>query len=318
MRMIMGVDALAPIEPGAAVSIGTFDGLHLGHRALIARAVERARAEGLAAVVVTWDRHPVATLRPGHAPPLLTSLQRKIELFESLGVDVVAVLAFDTELSSWPPERFASEVLASGLMARAVIVGQGWRFGHKAAGDVATLTRLGDELGFDVDALDLVAAGGGTVSSSRIRAVVAAGDVELAAALLGRRFDVDGVVVRGAARGAALGYPTANVEVDPVLVQPARGAYAGRARGPSGWYPAAISVGVQPTFGGDPASSPVMIEAYLLDFHGNLYGRQLRIEFWKRLHDDVKFDSVDDLVAQIEADVRATRALAGQRGSVEI
>lgn len=310
MRTITGVSSLVAEDQGAAVTIGTFDGVHLGHRSLIARTVDRARAEGLAAVAVTWDRHPMATLRPGHAPPLLSSPQRKIELLESLGMDVVAVLAFDADLSSWPPERFASQVLASGLGARAVIVGQGWRFGHRAAGDVATLTQLGEELGFDVEALDLMAVGGGTVSSSRIRAAVGAGDVELAATLLERPFDVDGIVVPGAARGAGFGYPTANVEVDSALVRPARGAYAGRARATGGWYPAAISVGVRPTFGGDPASSPVLIEAYLLDFDGNLYGRQLRIEFWKRLHDDLKFDSVDGLVAQIEADVQATRALA--------
>jgi riboflavin kinase/FMN adenylyltransferase len=310
MRTVTGLRSLVPMDRGAAVTIGTFDGLHLGHRALIARTVERARAEGLAAVAVTWDRHPMATLRPGHAPPLLTSPQRKIELLESLGVDVVVVLAFDADLSSWPPERFASQVLASGLGAHAVIVGQGWRFGHKAAGDVGTLVRLGEELGFHVEALDLTAVGGGTISSSRIRGAVGAGEVELAATLLGRHYDVDGIVVRGAARGAGLGYPTANVEVDAALARPARGAYAGRARATAGWYPAAISVGVRPTFGGDPASSPVLIEAYLLDFDGNLYGRQLRIEFWKRLHDDLKFDSVDDLVTQMKADVQATRALA--------
>lgn len=310
MRTVTGVSSLVAMEQGAAVTVGTFDGVHLGHRALIARTVERARRENLAAVAVTWDRHPMATLRPGHAPPLLSSSQRKVELLQSLGVDVVAVLAFDADLSSWPPERFARRVLASGLGARAVIVGRGWRFGHRAAGDVGTLTRLGQELGFDVEAVDLLAEGGGTVSSSRIRAAVGAGDIELAGTLLGRPFDVDGIVVPGAARGAGLGYPTANVEVDPALARPASGAYAGRARAAAGWYPAAISVGVRPTFGGDPASSPVLIEAYLLDFDGDLYGLQLRIEFWKRLHDDLKFDSIDGLVAQIEADVQATRALA--------
>jgi len=312
VRTITGVGSLAPMDGGAAVTIGTFDGVHLGHRALIGRTVERARAQGLSAVAVTWDRHPIATLRPGHEPSLLTSGERKLELIDALGVDVAAVLAFDNDLSSWPPELFARRVLASGLGARVVIVGQGWRFGHKAAGDVETLTKLGAELGFDVEALELAAAGGGTVSSSRVRAAVGAGDVELAAALLGRPFDVDGLVVRGAARGAGLGYPTANIEVDPMLARPARGAYAGRARTANGWYQAAISVGVRPTFGGDPASSPLLIEAYLLDFDGDLYGRELRIEFWKRLHDDLKFDSVDDLISQIEADVEATRALAAR------
>jgi riboflavin kinase / FMN adenylyltransferase len=310
MKKVVGLNTLVPPNEGAAVTIGTFDGVHLGHRALIGRTVERARTQALDAVVVTWDRHPMATLRPGYAPPLLTSGRRKMELLESLGVDVVAVLAFDKDLSAWPPERFANEVLAMGLGSRVAIVGVGWRFGHKAAGDVQTLIRLGEGLGFDVEALDLTAALGATVSSSRIRAAVSDGDVELAATLLGRPFDIDGIVVRGAARGASLGYPTANLEVDRALARPARGAYAGRARTPSGWYPAAISVGVQPTFGGDPRSSPLTIEAFLLDFDDDLYGRELRLEFWRRLHDDVKFGSVGELLTQIEADVRATRDAA--------
>jgi riboflavin kinase / FMN adenylyltransferase len=316
MRTVTGLDALAPARAGAAVTVGTFDGVHVGHRALIGRTVERARAEGLAAAVVSWDRHPMATLRPGRVPPLLSSVDRRLELIESLGVDVVALLAFDEHLSKWSPERFARDVLAKGLGARTVVVGRGWRFGHKAAGDVDTLTHLGAELGFDVEELSLTAATGEPVSSTRIRSAIEAGDIELAAALLGRPFDLDGVVVRGDARGAELGYPTANLEIDPALARPARGAYAGRAHGPGGRHAAAISVGVRPTFGGDPESSPVLVEAYLLDFDGDLYGSKLRVEFLKRLHDDLKFDSVDDLIAQIKSDVEATRAVAA--GGLEV
>jgi riboflavin kinase / FMN adenylyltransferase len=308
MRTVVGLDGLEPAVPGAAVTIGTFDGVHLGHRSLMARTVELAGANGLVSMVITWDRHPFETLRPERVPPLLTTAERRAEAIESVGVDALAVLAFDTELSSWPPERFAAEVIAKKIGARAVVVGEGWRFGHGAVGDVGLLTSLGDELGFTVTTMDLTDVGGEPVSSSRARSAVAAGDMELARALLGRPYDMDGRVVRGAGRGASLGYPTANLEHDPTVAVPARGAYAGRARARGEWFAAAVSVGVAPTFGGDSA---VTVEAHLLDFNADLYDETLRVEFWKHLHDDVAFDSVADLVAQIDADVDATRALAG-------
>jgi riboflavin kinase/FMN adenylyltransferase len=308
MKKFVGFDALEPAPTGSAVTIGTFDGLHLGHRALVARTLEAASG-GLASTVLTWDRHPFSTLRPDRVPALLSSQRRKIELIEGAGVEVCAVLAFDRELSTWPPERFAAEVLAAGLGARRVVVGEGWRFGHRAAGDVDLLRRLGEELNFEVDAVGLAAAGGEVVSSTRVRAAVTTGDMDLAAALLGRYFDIDGEVVKGDRRGMAIGYPTANLDVDPALACPARGIYAGRALAHGQWHPAAINVGVNPTFGGDPSTTPVQIEAYLLDFDGDLYGTELRVEFWRRLRDELRFDSVDELVAKIAEDVEATRAL---------
>ena len=308
MKKLVGLESLEPPSGGSAVTVGTFDGLHVGHRALVARILDAAD-DGLVSTVLTWDRHPFVTLRPDRVPPLLSSVARKIELIEEAGVDVCVVLAFDRELSTWPPERFASEVLAAGLGARRVIVGEGWRFGHRAAGDVDLLRRLGTELNFAVDAIGLEGARGEVVSSTRVRGAITSGDMELAAALLGRRFDIDGEVVRGAARGVALGYPTANLAVDPALACPARGVYAGRALAEGAWHPAAINVGVNPTFGGDEASTPIQIEAYLLDFDGDLYGTQLRVEFWRRLRDELRFGSVDELVEQIGEDVEATRAL---------
>jgi riboflavin kinase/FMN adenylyltransferase len=305
---MVGLDGIEPAVPGAAVTIGTFDGVHRGHRSLMARTVELAGANGLVSMVITWDRHPFETLRPERVPPLLTTQERRAEAIESVGVDALAVLAFDTELSSWPPERFAADVIAKKVGARAVVVGEGWRFGHGAVGDVALLTSLGDELGFTVTTMDLTDVRGEPVSSSRARSAVAAGDMELAGALLGRPYDMDGRVVRGAGRGASLGYPTANLEHDPTVAVPARGAYAGRARARGEWFSAAVSVGVAPTFGGDSA---VTVEAHLLDFNADLYDETLRVEFWKHLHDDVAFGSVAELVAQIDADVHATRALAG-------
>jgi riboflavin kinase / FMN adenylyltransferase len=303
---MVGLDRLEPAEKGSAVTIGTFDGLHVGHRALIARTVAVARQQDLVATVVTWDRHPFVTLRPDRVPALLTTQQRRAELIEATGVDALAVLAFDAELSSWAPERFAAEVLTKGLGAREVVVGDGWRFGHGASGDVSLLRRLGDDLGFGVQVVDLSRVAGDSVSSSRVRTAVAAGDMELAATLLGRPYDIDGRVVRGAGRGADLGFPTANLAVEPALVLPARGAYAGRARARGLWYPAAISVGVAPTFGGDSA---VTVEAHLLDFDGDLYGSTVRVELWQHLHDDIAFESAATLIHQIDADVATTRGL---------
>ena len=309
MRVMKGLDALAGSTEGAAVTIGTFDGVHSGHRFLIRRAMQDANEHGLTSVAITWDRHPLTTLRPSKAPRLLCSLDRRIELFEEVGLDAVAVLAFDEALSHWPPERFAEDVLAHGLNARSVVVGEGWRFGHKAAGDVALLSKLGDNLGFRVAALPLERSGEDAVSSSRVRQAVAEGDMDLVAALLERPFDTDGVVIDGDHRGASLGYPTANLEVLPGFAHAPRGVYAGRARAGGRWYVAAVNVGVNPTFGGDEVTSEIRIEAYLLGFTGDLYGQTLRVEFWKRLRDELKFESADALIEQMGRDVDETRSL---------
>ena len=314
MKLMKGLDALASSLEGAAVTVGTFDGVHAGHRSLLRRAIAKGAEHGLTSVAITWDRHPLTTLRPAHAPRLLCSLERRLELFEEVGLDAVAVLAFDEALSHWPPERFAEEVLSRGLDARSVVVGEGWRFGHKAAGDVPLLTKLGENLGFRVEALPLERSGDGAVSSSRVRKAVAEGDMELAKALLERPFDTDGVVIDGDHRGASLGFPTANLEVLPGYAHAPRGVYAGRARAGGEWYVAAINVGVNPTFGGDVATSEIRIEAYLLDFSGDLYGQTLRVEFWKCLRDEQKFDSADALIEQMGRDVDETRALVRVAG----
>jgi len=311
MTVTVGVNDLPGIPEGAAVTIGTFDGVHLGHRALIARTTSEARARGIAAAAVTWDRHPLMTLRPEAAPRLLASKERKLELLQETGLDHVAVIEFTESFSQWSPERFVEDVLVQGLSARAVFVGEGWRFGHKRAGDVDLLTKLGEESGFTAEAVDLAGASGDVVSSTRIREAVAAGRIEDAAALLGRRFDIDGEVVHGDDRGASLGFPTANLELDPRLAYPARGVYAARARVDGSWFTAATNVGVNPTFGGDPEITPVRIETFLVGFEGDLYGATLRVEFWARLRDEMKFASVDDLIAQMQRDVDATEKIVG-------
>jgi riboflavin kinase/FMN adenylyltransferase len=275
MRTYVGLEAL-PIEEdrGTVITIGTFDGVHLGHRMLIAKAIADARASDLDACVVTWDRHPAVTLRPDKAPPALSSPERKIELIGELDPDLLVVLPFDTELSTMEAEDFAGGVLGKGLHARKVIVGQGWRFGRKARGDTDLLS-----------------------------------EVMAARELLGRPFDLDGVVTHGDARGKDLGIPTANVHPDPSLVRPPRGVYAGRARVEDVWYTAAINVGVNPTFGGDESTTPVRVETHILDFDADLYGRTLRVEFWQRLRDELRFDSAEALVDQIQKDITQTREI---------
>lgn len=298
--------SLTPPENGSSVTIGTFDGVHVGHRSLIDEAKRAAAEIGTDSVVVTWDRHPFQTIRPAQAPPLLSTPERRLELLNETGIDWIALIRFDEELSKWPPERFVEEVLAAGLAARWVVVGQGWRFGHKAAGDVELLSKLGERFGFGVTPLGLAQVAGEVASSSRVRKAVGAGDMTLARTLLGRPFDLDGEVIHGASRGADLGFPTANVTPDPKLVRPPIGVYAGRARVGETWYTAAINLGVNPTFGGDP-NTPPLVEAYLLDLDDDLYGQTLRVEFWERLRDEKKFDSADALVEQMKLDVEATR-----------
>jgi riboflavin kinase/FMN adenylyltransferase len=275
----------------------------VGHRALITCTRNEGERRGIPAAVVTWDRHPAETLRPDRVPPLLCTPERKVKLLEETGVDVLSVLAFDKELSTWPPQRFVDRVLVTGLRARSVIVGAGWRFGHRAVGDAELLRTLGSARGFDVTEV-----AGGPASSSRVRAAVGAGDLELAARLLGRPFEVQGKVVHGHHRGKALGYPTANLVPVPGLLYPPRGVYAGEAHLGGQRRQAAINVGVNPTFA-NAGENPLRVEAYLLDFDGDLYGQVLRVAFHRRLREERTFSSVEDLVDQMGRDVEETRAL---------
>lgn len=313
MKKLVGLGAL-PLEDvdGTVVTIGTFDGVHLGHRALINRARAEADERSLRSCVLTWDRHPAVTLRPDKAPPALASPERKIELIEELGPDLLVVLPFDSDLAGMEATDFATGVLARGLHARSIVVGDGWRFGRKAAGDTVLLGEVGRHEGFEVDPVSLEEVGGERVSSTRVRRAVSDGDLALARDLLGRPFDIDGEVEHGDHRGKSLGVPTANVTPDPALVRPPRGVYAGRARVGDVWYPAAINVGVNPTFGGDESTTPVRIEAYLLDLDADLYGRWIRVEFWQRLRDELRFESTDALIEQMHRDIDETRLIVGK------
>jgi riboflavin kinase/FMN adenylyltransferase len=267
-----------------AVAIGTFDGVHTGHRAIVRAAVEA----GPRATVVTFDPHPRTVL--GRPVDLLSTLERRLELLAALGVAETLVVPFTSELAGLAPESFAREYLVA-IGAETVVVGIGFRFGHRRAGDVALL----ETLGFDVRPVPLVEG----ISSTRIRELVHAGDVRGAAPLLGRAVEVDGTVVSGDARGAGLGFPTANLHVEHGLLVPPHGIYAGAAAGRR----AAVSIGFNPHFGG----SERRIEAFILEFDGNLYGQRLVVELWDRLRDERAFETEAELVAQIAADVDATR-----------
>jgi riboflavin kinase/FMN adenylyltransferase len=293
------------------VTIGNFDGVHLGHQHVVRRAREVAAERGLDTVVaVTFHPHPFAVLRPEHAPMTLTSIDDRVALLGEAGIDDVLVLPFDREIAAWSPEEFIDRVLVGALHAAAVVVGANFRFGNKAAGDVALLTAAGAERGFAVAGVALD--GGPQVwSSTYVRACVSSGDVEGAAEALGRPFSVHGVVVEGDKRGRALGFPTANVPATEVAAVPADGVYAGwlRRLDTGERFPAAISVGTNPTFDGKRERR---VESYVLDRDDlELYGVEVEVCFCHHLRGMEKFDGIDALVAQMHDDVRRTRELIG-------
>ena len=287
------------------MTIGSFDGVHRGHQQIIARAVAKAREVGVPSVVLTFDPHPSEVVRPGSHPPVLTGARTKSELLEALGVDVMCVLPFTAAFSQLSPEEFVHAVLVEYLHAAAVVVGENFRYGHRAAGDVAALAASGRRFGFTVEGVPLQGQGETTWSSTYVRSCVVAGDVEGAAAALGREHRVDGVVVRGDQRGREIGYPTANLEPLPWSAIPADGVYAGRLVRRGERLPAAISIGTNPTFNGRERR----VEAYLLDFSGDLYGEHVGLSFTARLRDTLRFDGVEPLVEQMAKDVARTRAL---------
>jgi riboflavin kinase/FMN adenylyltransferase len=285
------------------VALGTFDGVHLGHRRVIGAAVERARERGLVSAVVTFDPHPLRVLRPEQPLRLLTTTDQKIELVSELGVEEVVVIPFTSELSRQSAEDFCEHVLAGALDARSVSVGANFRFGHGATGDAALLAARPE---FDTDVVELVQQGDDSISSSRIRDLLAQGDVAQAADLLGAPYTLVGSVVEGDRRGRELGVPTANIEPPPDVVVPAPGIYAATAVIGDERMPAAVSIGVRPTFEGD---GDERVEAHLIGFDGDLYGRTLKLSFLQRLRDEVRFDSPEELVDQMHRDVEQAQQI---------
>ena len=305
-RVWRALDAV-PRELGeTAVVIGNFDGVHLGHQHVIARA--RELAEGRPVVAVTFDPHPMAVLRPEHAPSSLTGLEERARLLADAGVDDVLALPFDREMAAWTPEQFVQRVLVDALHAAVVVVGANFRFGNRASGDVATLRASGEQHGFRAEGISLE--GGPQVwSSTYVRTCLASGDVEGAAEALGRPYRVRGVVVRGDQRGRELGYPTANVPTSVMTAAPADGVYAGwlRRLDTGETLPAAISVGTNPTFDGERERR---VESYVLDRDDlELYGVEVEVAFVARIRGMVRFDSVEALVEQMRDDVRRAHSL---------
>ncbi|GGV59719.1 riboflavin biosynthesis protein [Streptomyces longisporoflavus] len=294
----------------SVVTIGSYDGVHRGHQLIIGRAVARARELGVPAVVVTFDPHPSEVVRPGSHPPLLAPHHRRAELMADLGVDALLILPFTTEFSKLSPADFVVKVLVDKLHARLVVEGPNFRFGHKAAGNVAFLTELGATYDYEVDVIDLFvsgeAGGGEPFSSTLTRRLVAEGDVKGAAEILGRPHRVEGVVVRGAQRGRELGFPTANVETLPHTAIPADGVYAGWLHAQGEAMPAAISVGTNPQFDGTERT----VEAYAIDRVGlDLYGLHVAVDFLAFVRGQAKFESIDELLVAIADDVKRSREL---------
>lgn len=330
MHVWPGTQHVPASIPPTAVTIGTFDGVHRGHRVLIDRVV--AAGPELLPVVVTFDPHPMAVIRPELAPALLTTMPRRLELFAEEGLGATLVVPFTAELAEESAEHFATRVLAESLHAQHVVVGRNFRFGHRAAGDVVLLAELGRELGFSVTVVDLeplaieapspagspcepaaeVPGSGLAVSSTAIRAMIAAGDVVGAARALGRPHRLTGAVVHGDHRGRELGYPTANLDVVPGLAIPAEGVYAARFRAagdPAGWRDAAVSVGTNPTFDGEAQR----VEAFVLDAPAgfDVYGAVVDLDLVAHLRPMVRFEGVEALLAAMADDVaRAREVLA--------
>ncbi|SEC69229.1 bifunctional riboflavin kinase/FAD synthetase [Streptomyces melanosporofaciens] len=299
----------------SVVTIGSYDGVHRGHQLIIGRAVARARELGVPAVVVTFDPHPSEVVRPGSHPPLLATHQRRAELMAGLGVDAVLVLPFTTEFSRLTPADFVVKVLVDKLHARVVVEGPNFRFGHKAAGNVAFLRELGSTYDYEVEVIDLyergTAGGGEPFSSTLVRRLVAEGDVAGAMEVLGRPHRVEGVVVRGAQRGRELGFPTANLETPPHTAIPADGVYAGWLTAQGEAMPAAISVGTNPQFDGTERT----VEAYAIDRVGlDLYGLHVEVDFLAYLRGQEKFDSIEALLERMAVDVKRARELVEGHG----
>ncbi|MBA3472412.1 MAG: bifunctional riboflavin kinase/FAD synthetase [Rubrobacter sp.] len=290
------------------VALGNFDGVHLGHQAVVRRAVEEGRRRGLRAVAATFDPHPRAVLWPGNEPKLLTTPEVRRELLLGCGVDEVREIRFDRELSKKSPREFVLEVLVGSLGAGEVVVGENFRFGHRASGDVAELRRCMRKVGGEAYAVPISNVLGEDISSTRIRKLIADGEVREAARLLGRPYLLRGEVVEGDKRGRTIGFPTANVLPDERALVPERGVYAGHARVGSERYGACTNVGTAPTF--DRRDSRV--EAYLLGYGGDLYGKVVDVTFEERLRPEKRFSGIRELKEQIARDVEEARNFLGE------
>jgi riboflavin kinase/FMN adenylyltransferase len=307
---------LAPDVPGTAVTVGTFEGVHLGHRDVLARLRDRAAARGLASVLVTFEPHPLEIVRPDAAPRLLTTWPEKLEVLAGSGIDYVAVLPFTSALAALAPDAFVRRILLERFRMRDLLMGYDHGFGRNRSGDATALRELGQELGFDVSMVDHVDADDGApISSTRIRRAIVDGDLTGAAGMLGRAYAVAGRVVHGEERGRLLGFPTLNVEIsDPRKLLPPEGVYAVRVQTPSGPFDGMMNLGPRPTFGDERLG----LEAHLFDASGDWYGAAVRLDFIARLRATQKFPSVDALVEQLQRDADDARSALAPRGGVSV
>jgi riboflavin kinase / FMN adenylyltransferase len=287
----------------SVVTVGNFDGLHVGHQQILRDVVERAKQRHSLAAIITFDPHPLQFLRPENAPLLITTTAQRLAAFEQLGLDAALVLQFDASLARLTPEEFARQVLHDAVHAREILVGANFRFGHKHAGDVAQLKALGAQLGFAVDVVPPVEIDGSAVSSTRVREAVQQGRMDEAAKLLGRAFSLTGEIVAGAGRGAKIVFPTLNLAPDQQLL-PARGVYATESIVGERPFPSVTNVGVRPTFNG----SNITVESHLLDFSDQVKSGRFEVRFLKHLRDERKFAGPEELREQIRRDIESARA----------
>lgn len=304
MRILSDAEAISDPPVPVSLALGVFDGVHLGHQMVIRQTMADAQEVGGQSVVVTFDRHPNSVVSPDRAPGMLQPLWRRLRAIEELGVDAALVFTFDEDFSRQAAPEFVRRLIQGFGKLSSICVGSGFVFGHRRSGDVGLLTRMGREAGFEVRGIEPLQLGGDIVSSSRVRDLVVAGDFSGASRLMGRAYDLSGEIQEGDQVGRRLGFPTANLAVSD-LVLPPRGVYAAVAVGEGMRRPAAVNVGVRPTVDGRPG--PVRVEAHLLDFEGDLYGKRLSLEFQRHLRGEVRFASVEKLAAQIARDVEAVR-----------
>ncbi|MBI2843832.1 MAG: bifunctional riboflavin kinase/FAD synthetase [Armatimonadetes bacterium] len=305
MATVVNIDSVSEDLVKSAVSIGMFDGVHLGHRSLLAVLQSEAERIGCPAVVLTFDRHPLELLAPERAPLYINTLEQRIQILDEAGADLIVMEPFDRELADLSPEEFVDRILVERLRAAAVVVGTDFRFGRKRAGDIDLLRKHGKEKGFRVVGVEPTTLHGAPVSSTRIRNAIARGDVESAARLLGRPFVLLGRVVRGSGLGRKLGFPTANIEVAPRQIVPKDGIYAVRVSVGNQSFRGACSIGIRPTI----ERAGRAIEVHIDGFSGNIYEAEIAVVFYWRLRDEMKFENFESLAAQIARDLEAARKM---------
>jgi len=309
MKIFHGIENANILKP-TVLTLGVFDGLHLGHQRIMQTVVERARTLRAAATAITFDPHPRAVLHPESAPPLLQTLDQRLANLEVLGIDQAIVIGFSKEFAAQPAEVFLEEIIHDRLHAREVYLGKGFAFGRDRGGNIDLLRRKSSELGFLADEVDEVQIRGQRISSSKIRQLLSEGRVNLARRMLGRPYGVEGVIIRGNRRGHTIGFPTANLKPHNRVI-PRYGVYATATLIDGSWRKSITNIGVRPTFENDADPS---IETYIFDFDGELYGDVLRVRFLHRIRDERKFNGIDELKAQIEKDTRRARIYFRHKG----